>query len=118
MVTTSDFLPDDQRRLEAILEISSRQAGSPRTIEALVEQWTTFVDELQSGYCRSRGEYEEDLSVRALLEEICECLSADGRGKLVAALLEPDRRFLSLTVRVNGSLRRNWWNRFPEDLAA
>jgi len=118
MVTSSNFLPEDQRKLDAMLDISSRERGTARSLEALVGRWQVFVAEMERGQRSSSSEYERGLAIRALLDELCECLSPDGRQILLAALLDSDRRFLALTAPANGSLRRRWWKRYPDDLAA
>jgi hypothetical protein len=116
MVVFSDFRPDDQRRLDAMLEIFSRRTGDPITLESLVAQWIAFVDELQRGHRLALRDYEQHLSVRAMLEEIVEGLSERGREILIQALLHSDRRFLSLTVRLNSHPERTWWQRYPQNL--
>jgi hypothetical protein len=117
MVTIAEFLPDDQRKLDAMLEIASRRAGCLITLEALVERWQAFVGELERGHRSSSCELEDELMVRALLEELCECLSEHGRQRVLAGVLDSDRRFLALTVPVNAKAGRQWWDRIPQDMA-
>lgn len=113
MITITDLPPDDQKRLDAMLEIFSRRAGCPITIGDLVERWTGFVLALQADCSFSPSDYEEGLRVRGMLEELGEPLSEPGRQQLLSALLESDRRFLSQTIPANGKLSRPWWRRYP-----
>lgn len=116
MLAFSDFCCDDQDKLGAMLEIHSRCAGRMITIEDLVAGWAAFVDELQAGREFSLSEYREGLAVRGILEELGECLSEHGRQTLVRALLAPDRLFVNLTIRVEGTLSSAWWNRYPKSM--
>ncbi|MGD9048692.1 MAG: hypothetical protein PVF77_11625 [Anaerolineae bacterium] len=115
MVTVSEFKPDDQKVLDAMLAVSSGRADSGLTLEGLVARWNSFVAELDRGRRFSHQDYDRALADRAILDELDECLSAHGRQILVAAVLESDRRFLALTAPVNGQLRRPWWQRVPQD---
>lgn len=115
MVKVSDFRPDDQLRLDDMLAVSSTRVDYPLTIEGLVARWNSFVADLNQGRRFSRRDYERALNDRAILDELDECLSAHGRQKLLAAVLESDRHFLSLTAPVNGKLKRPWWYRVPQD---
>jgi hypothetical protein len=114
MVKVSDFRPDDQRRLEDMLVVSSRRVGCPLTIEGLVAGWNSFVADLHRGRRFSHQDYERALRERAILEELDECLSAHGRQRLLGAVLQSDRHFLVLTAAVNGEVRRPWWQRVPQ----
>ena len=115
MVKVSDFRLDDQLRLDDMLAVSSRRMDCPLTVEGLVARWNSFVADLNRGHRFSRQDYERALAGRAILDELDECLSAHGRQKLLAAVLESDRHFLSLTAPVNGKSRRPWWQRVPHD---
>ena len=113
MAANTEFLADDRCKLDAMLEIYSRQAGSCLTLECLLGRWTTLVDQLGGRRRASRDEYEAQLRVRGLLDELVECLSEPGRLVLLRALAEPDRRFLALTVAGSGAATRFWWQRVP-----
>jgi hypothetical protein len=115
MVTISEFRPDDQKVLDAMLAVSSRRGGQALTLEELVARWNSFVTELDRGWRFSHQDYEQALANRAILDELDECLSAQGRQQLLATVLEADRRFLALTAPINGQLRRPWWQRIPRD---
>lgn len=101
--------------MDAMLAVSSVRVDCPLTIEGLVERWRTFVADLSRGCQFSQRDYERALSCRALLEEMDECLSANGRQTLLAAVLKSDRDFLALTTPVNGQSRRPWWQRALQD---
>lgn len=116
MITVSEFRPDDQKVLDAMLTVSSQPSEVTLTLEGLVVRWNSFVTELDRGRRFSHQDYERALAARAILEELDECLSAHGRQQLLAAVLESDRRFLALTAPVNGQLRRPWWQRVPQNL--
>jgi hypothetical protein len=113
MGANAEFPYDDRQTLDAMLEICSRPGGSCLTLEYLLNRWTALVDRLGSGARLSRGEYEAELCVRGLLEELLECLSEPGRQVLLRALVEPDRRFLALTMVGSDHPARWWWQRMP-----
>lgn len=115
MVTASDFRREDRAKLDAMLAVSTMRADFPLTIEDLVRRWRTFVADLNRGCSFSKREFERALSYRALLEELDECLSPNGRKILQAAVLKSDRDFIALTTQVNGQLWRPWWQRVPQD---
>ena len=114
MVTVSEFRPDDQKVLDAMLAVSSGRADLDLTLEGLVARWNSFVAELDRGRRFSHRDYEQALADRAILDELDECLSSHGRKTLLSAVLESDRRFLALTAPINGQLRRPWWQRVPQ----
>jgi hypothetical protein len=98
-----------------MLAASSGRADLALTLEGLVARWNSFVTELDRGRRFSHQDYERALADRAILEELDECLSVQGRQQLLAAVLESDRRFLALTAPINGQLRRPWWQRIPQN---
>ena len=115
MVTVSEFRPDDQRVLDAMLANSSGRGSPAVTLEGLVERWNSFTTALAGGRRFSHQAFEQALADRAVLDELDECLSAQGRQTLLAALLEADRRFLARTAPFNGQLKRPWWQRVPQE---
>lgn len=115
MVIASDFRREDRAKLDAMLAVCSVRADFPLTVEELVRCWRTFVADLNRGRSFSEREFERALSYRALLDELDECLSPNGRKILQAAVLKSDRDFISLTVPVSGQLWRPWWQRALQD---
>jgi hypothetical protein len=98
-----------------MLAISTVRADFPLTLEDLVRRWRSFVADLNRGCSFSEQDFERALSYRALLDELDECLSPNGRKILQAAVLEADRAFIALTAPVNCHLWRPWWQRVPHD---
>jgi hypothetical protein len=113
----AELLRDDRQTLDAMLEIYSRRSGSCLTLEGLLDRWTALVDRLGGETGPARDEYETELCVRGLLEELLECLSEPGRQVLLRALVGPDRQFLALTVGGRSRPERVWWRRVPPALA-
>jgi hypothetical protein len=114
MVTVSEFRPDDQKALDAMLAMSSRRGNPAPTLDGLVERWTSFTAALDGGRRFSHQDFAQAVADRAILDELDECLSAHGRQILLAALLEADRRYLARTAPFNGQLGRPWWQRVPQ----
>jgi hypothetical protein len=113
MDADAEFLFDDRQTLDAMLEIYSRRSGSCLTLGCLLDRWATLVDQLGGEARPSRDEYEAELCVRGLLEELVECLSEPGRQVLLRALVGPDRRFLAQTIVRSDQPARMWWQRIP-----
>jgi hypothetical protein len=113
MVSPNDFLPRDRWKLENMLAFYSTGGDQSLTLECLLQKWYYFVNQLQQPEGLARSQYEGDLRVRGILAEMVECLSADGRQKLLRAMADADRRFLALTSPSRNGHPRAWWKRVP-----
>jgi hypothetical protein len=117
-VSLTDFQPRDRWNLENLLAFYSAGTSQPLTLEGLLHEWMLFVDRLPHVPHLAQAQYEGDLRVRGILAEMEECLSPDGRQKLLRAIADADRRFLSLTRRASNGHLRAWWRRIPHSWLA
>jgi hypothetical protein len=113
IVSSIDFQPRDRWNLENMLAFYSTGVDQPLTLDCLLQKWNLFVDQLQHAEHLAQSQYEGDLRVRGILAEMEECLSADGRQKLLRAMADADRQFLALTSPSRNGRPHAWWKRVP-----
>lgn len=106
------FSSSDQEKIQEKLAVFSNYSKYQISIEYLLHNWATFINDIQAGYKFSIYDYDNDLSVRGMLEEIIECLSKDGQERLLTVLTDLDQKFLNLTV-APANKSNNWWKRYP-----
>lgn len=103
----------DQSAVNSKLREKSLRAKHELTLDSLINEWAHFTSNVTK-YSFSIYDYENDLAVRKILDEIIESVSVDGRSKLVNALAESDNNFL-LNTWSNGE-NAGKWNRYPKHL--
>jgi hypothetical protein len=113
MTAGLDLDPDQRDELARLLGGDS--------LGALLNDWSRFVTEVERGYRDSIYEYENDLSVRDLLERVVTAASPGLRAKLERAVADDDRRFRAATEETDRPLRALgdppwWWRRVPTRL--
>jgi hypothetical protein len=109
-----------ERIVDILEEFRERaQWASAPTLDGLIARWSTFVQEVESGYSLTIYDYTNDLATRDLLEDILGRVCEQESGE-VASLLAPwDERFKFATASLDGSLPGAdafhgwWWRRLP-----
>lgn len=115
---------DEAAVVSPILARLSRTAGFPLALNRLLADWAQFVAEVERGYGRGVYDYENDLSVRDLLEQVLTQAPAVTHEKIVAVIRPWDRRFVEATRHAPsrhdgtdgahaGPTDRWWWGRIP-----
>lgn len=99
----------------------SRNAGRSVSVDGLVNDWSRFIAAVERGYDNCVYEYENDLSVRDLLEEVITAAPESVRRKIRDVLAPWDRRFDEATLPTSRPLLPSvdqrppgwWWFRLP-----
>ncbi|HLJ69390.1 MAG TPA: hypothetical protein VKX16_18705 [Chloroflexota bacterium] len=79
-------------------------ADSTKDLGYLLENWGSFVREVETGYDDGIHEYLNDLSVRQILERVLRALPSDSRDDLVALLRPFGEAFIAATVSIDRHL--------------
>ncbi|MEM0503965.1 MAG: hypothetical protein QXT58_04575 [Archaeoglobaceae archaeon] len=114
----------DQQWIEQFLTRLESRTGLKRSLDDLVQKWSDFVSEIETGYDLYIEDYENDLCVRDILQEVIEGLSPVGREALERLIESIDYRFLQATTPVERPLLPPvdketvgfWWYRIPKNL--
>jgi len=111
----------EEQTINLILEGFSGRAKRPLTLEQLIAEWEQFVSTLKKCYPFSIYDYQNDLSIRDLLQEILEQSPSSIREKIIRTVSPLDEQFKQLTYKINSPLldginpRYWWWYRFPKN---
>lgn len=102
---------------QTVRRFNERFLGRRRrvTADTLLDDWTSFVVEVEGGYAGSIDDYANDLTSRDLLEELVRDSQRSLRAKLERVLDPWDERFKQATADDQDALSRffsigdGWW---------
>ncbi len=113
------FSARDRSQIERVLR--KYGPGLTKTLGDWLQKWVNVVSDIEKGYLNLYIEdYENDLSVRDILQEIIESLSFDGQELLMQLIRPIDERFLRSTRELKRPLKKDapqhyfWWYRAPK----
>lgn len=112
---------EDAIKVKHLLSQICHPRGPAHTLDDLMTRWILFSSEVERGYNFGIEDYINDLSIRDLLEEVIQSLSASGREQVATIVHEIDERFYRATKEVESSLITSlssghdglWWKRIP-----
>jgi len=111
----------EAQAIDLILKGLSTRARQSFTLDQLISRWEQFVAELSDHYPYSIYDYQNDLSIRDLLQEILEQAPPSIREKIIQRISPLDEQFRWLTYELNNPLLEEtnphywWWYRFPQN---
>lgn len=123
---TLKFSESDLSKIREILTELSQKVKYQQSLNQLFSRWRRFCVEIQRGFSGTVYDYENELSVRDILEEIARSLSEDGRQKIQEHIKHDDNIFILATQKSvvpehKKDIELEWWHkripiRFTEDL--
>jgi hypothetical protein len=120
--------PSEAVTLQSYFASHGRRPGraGPRTIDALLDEWKTVLNEIWYGYSYSEDDYTNDLVLRDMIEDIIELLGNESSAVFRAKIDRWDDGFEQVTQVTNRPLYylfgtvldvakpgRWWWDRAP-----
>lgn len=117
------FTNKEYSLLNKITADFSRRAkhATEYTFETFIKEWRDFVDQVESGYTMTIDDYTNDLSIRELIDELLQKISAPLKEKVVL-LIEPlDEKLKQSTYELRNPLTKRenppwYWYRMPKKL--
>jgi len=120
-MTAPKLTAQEEQVINFILEKFARQAKRSFTLEQLITEWEQLASTLKRCYPFSIYDYQNDISIRDLLQEIVEQAPSSIREKIIRTISPLDEQFKQLTYEISSPLLEGinphywWWYRLPKN---
>ncbi len=117
--------PEESKIIARILNRYSKDAGF-LTLEYLVEEWDTFIFDIEQGYMLTIFDYTNSMGKRDFIEVVLNEVPEVVQNELLHMIEPLDSRFLQATKQVveavlptldNSVILGWWWYRVPKKLS-